>query len=551
MRDVFQFMRLCGLLAVVGLVKAEDVKVALTAAEQAWVHDHPVVRFGYDPAWPPFSYRDGAGAIAGIDREILDRLSVRLGVKFSPVDSHSWPEAYENAKNGGADFLVSTVSTEERSRFFIFSRPYASFPMAIIARMESPALRSLDQLNGKTIAAARGYVGIEALRRDYPQINIEIFDTLDLAFLAVSQGGADAVATNIPNASYIIRSLGLANLKVAGVMPYLFPLSYAVRRDEPMLLEIMNKGVDSLGMRERQEIIAPWVKLDYENIVRWDYVMRWGIALVMAVALVLGLILWRHLSLRSELEKRLRIQRELEAAHAHLEQLNEEKSGLIRMAAHDLRNPLTGIIMNLDMVRMGVRAGNSTGEPFERIDRLVGQMTHMIRNLLDVEALEDGSRRLKIEPLGLAAAVQETLAVLKPVAERKEILLRMETPKAIIGAFADRAALHQIIDNLVSNALKYSSTQKEVVVTVAEPREGRVCLRVRDQGPGIKPEERPRLFHKYTCLSARPTGGETSTGLGLAIVKQLVTAMNGRVWFDPPAEGGACFVVELPVAVMV
>jgi len=547
MRDIFQLLRACSLcwvVAAAGLLKAEDVRVKLTDAERAWVQAHPVVRFGYDPGWPPFSYRDENAAFAGIDREFLDRLAARLGVKFVPVDSRSWPEAYDNAKAGGADFLVSTSESEERAKVFVFTRPYASFPMAIIARTDAPALHSLDELNGRKVAAARGYVGTDTLQRDYPRIEIEVFDTLDLAFVAVSQGKADAVATNIANAHYVVRNLGLANLKVAGVMPYLFQLRYAVRRDEPVLRDILDKGVASLNLREREAIIAPWVKLDYTDIVRWDYLMRWAGALTGLAALVGGLIMWRHLSLRSELEKRLRIQKELEAAHARLERLNEEKSGLMRMAAHDLRSPLTGITMCIDMMR--IDPGRPAREAFDRVEALVNQMAHMIRNLLDVEALEDGSRRLQIEPLDLAASVRETLSALRPVAERKRIVLRMEMTADALEVLADRAALFQVMENLVSNALKYSSPETEIVVEIGALHDGRACLRVQDQGPGIKPEEMPRLFQKYTCLSARPTGGEPSTGLGLAIVKQLVTAMGGRVWCESPATGGACFVVELP-----
>lgn len=518
----------------------------MTAAELAWVRAHPVVHFGYDPGWPPFSYRDENAAFAGIDREFLDRLATRLGLKFMPVDSRSWPEAYENAKAGGADFLVSTSESEERAKSFVFTRPYASFPMAIITRTDSPALHSLEELNGQKVAAARGYVGNDTLRRDYPRIEIEIFDTLDLAFLAVSQGKAAAVATNIANAHYVVRNLGLANLKVAGVMPYLFQLRYAVRHDEPVLRDILDKGVASLDQREREAIISPWVKLDDTDVVRWDYLVRWAGALTTLAGLAGGLILWRHLSLRSELEKRLRIQRDLEAAQTRLQRLNEEKSGLMRMAAHDLRSPLTGINMSLGMMRL--ESGPPSREAFDRIEGLVNQMAHMIRNLLDVEALEDGSRRLQIEPLGMAAAVQETLASLRPVAERKRIVLRMEMKALALAALADRAALHQVIENLFSNALKYSPPETEIVVESGVSREGSVYMRVKDQGPGIKPEEMPRLFQKYTCLSARPTGGEPSTGLGLAIVKQLVIAMGGRVWCESPTAGGACFVVELPAA---
>jgi signal transduction histidine kinase len=85
-----------------------------------------------------------------------------------------------------------------------------------------------------------------------------------------------------------------------------------------------------------------------------------------------------------------------------------------------------------------------------------------------------------------------------------------------------------------------------VTIEVEPGLHGTLVLRVRDQGPGITRDEMPRLFQKYVCLSARPTGGEQSTGLGLAIVKQLVTTMGGTVWCESTPGHGAVFIVELP-----
>lgn len=532
------------LLAALEPAGGAEARIELTDTEKAWIKAHPAVRFGYDPGWGPFSYRDPHGEFAGIDADFLKLIGQRLGLTFKPMHSNSWPEAYETARAGGVDFLVSTAEAEGREQDFIFTRPYNSFPMAYVTRHDSPALISLDQLHGKRMAGVEGYVEVAVLAREHPEIKRLMVGSMEEAFLAVASGRADAVATNIANANYIIKSLGLSNLKIAGVAPYLFDLRYAVRKDQPVLRDLLDKGVASLSAKDRQDIVGPWVGVDYVRIIRWDYVVRWVAGGVLVAGAFLAVMFWHNRSLRKELAERTRVQRELEATQRRLEELNEEKTGLMRMAAHDLRNPLNGLMLNVEI--LAEHADPKDREPLDRIMLLAHQMIHMIRNLLDVQALEDGRRRLKIEPVDVTAEVDEVMTAMQTVAGRKRITLTTQFARTAPRALADRAALKQVLNNLVGNAVKYSPFDREVVVEVEPALGGKLVLRVRDQGPGITADEMPRLFQKYVCLSARPTGGEQSTGLGLAIVKQLVTTMGGRVWCESKAGQGSVFIAELP-----
>lgn len=546
-RTLQPFARIClGLWLLACFARAAEPKIELTDTEKTWIAQHPVVRFGYDPAWGPFCYRDANGDFAGIDRDFLKLLEQRLGLSFQPVHSASWNEAYEGTKAGAADFLVSTAEDESRRKDFLFTRPYNSFPLVLVSRHDSPTVLSTGQLRDRRVALVEGYVGTLTLMRDEPQIQPVMVRSIEEAFLAVASGRADVAMTNIANANYIIKSLGLTNLKIAGVLPYLFDLRYAVRRDQPVLHDILEKGVASLSTQDRQKIVGPWMSVDYVRIVRWDYVIRWVIGGIAVAAAFIGVMIWHNRSLRAELGHRARIQRELEATQRRLEELNEEKTGLMRMAAHDLRNPLNGLMLNIEI--LSENAAPKDREQLDRMMMLAHQMIHMIRNLLDVQALEDGRRRLQLEPVDVSQEVNDTLAAMETLAERKRIALDTRFAPTAPLALADRPALRQVLNNLVSNAVKYSPFDRTVTVEV-EPGAGKkLVIRVRDQGPGIAPDEMPRLFQKYVCLSARPTGGEQSTGLGLAIVKQLVTTMGGTVRCESKPGEGAVFIVELPTA---
>ena len=119
---------------------------------------------------------------------------------------------------------------------------------------------------------------------------------------------------------------------------------------------------------------------------------------------------------------------------------------------------------------------------------------------------------------------------------------------ADLTILADRGALRQISDNLLSNAVKYSPSGANVRLSASRVAPDRVRFEVSDEGPGIRDDEKPRLFQRYTCLSARPTAGEPSTGLGLSIVHELVAHLGGRVWCESEPGRGSTFLVELPAA---
>ncbi|HYP16256.1 MAG TPA: ATP-binding protein, partial [Opitutus sp.] len=113
---------------------------------------------------------------------------------------------------------------------------------------------------------------------------------------------------------------------------------------------------------------------------------------------------------------------------------------------------------------------------------------------------------------------------------------------------ADRAALEQVLDNLVSNALKFSPAGKSVKLIVGQTPDQRGECRVIDEGPGFTEHDKQQIFRRYRRLSARPTGGEPSTGLGLSIVKKLMQDMRGDLNFESVAGHGATFILTFPPA---
>jgi signal transduction histidine kinase len=243
------------------------------------------------------------------------------------------------------------------------------------------------------------------------------------------------------------------------------------------------------------------------------------------------------------------IRRELAKRTAELEKLNEQKNQFLGMAAHDLRNPLGSILGFSQFLQR--KAGSRLTEEEMRFISVIQEnskfMLRLVEDLLDISNIESGRLRLDLEEADLASLVDDRMQLHRPIAETKGIGLRFEADGELPAVTVDRLRIGQVIDNLLSNALKYSPSKSRVVVRIAADGD-EVILSVQDEGPGIPAEEMGMLFEPFSMLSVVSIWGEKSTGLGLAIVRRIVAEHGGRVWADSEVGSGSTFCVSLPAA---
>jgi signal transduction histidine kinase len=252
---------------------------------------------------------------------------------------------------------------------------------------------------------------------------------------------------------------------------------------------------------------------------------------------------------------------EIEMINTQLHEQNEllhehdrEKNVLLGIVAHDLKNPLTGIALSVEMLQSmrHQMTPDKINAKLSGIEQTVERMRKIIGDLLDVNALESGTMSLIIKPCDMRSIVRRTIDDYIAPASRKDIFILYTPPEVPCIVMLDEERLSSILDNIISNAVKYSPQEKNIhiALTVIEsPIACRVRLSVRDEGQGMTDDDMSKLFGKFMKLSARPTAGEHSTGLGLSIAKKLVEAMHGTIWCESVYGEGATFFVEFPMLV--
>lgn len=233
-----------------------------------------------------------------------------------------------------------------------------------------------------------------------------------------------------------------------------------------------------------------------------------------------------------------------------LKEANELKDEFLGIASHDLRNPLNNI---LNLGTIIEEEPELPAKEIEQIGRHIKnislQMFKLIDNLLTSAAIGMGDFKINYEDVDIVQIVKSILNQYYKTAEKKRVKINFESDLTRLLVNTDGNLIIQVIDNLFSNAVKFSPMDKNITVRVHDNSNKDNCflIEIQDEGPGFSGDDRLRLFSRFGKLSARPTGNESSTGLGLFIVKKYIDALNGRISCISEKGKGALFVLEIPI----
>ena len=231
-----------------------------------------------------------------------------------------------------------------------------------------------------------------------------------------------------------------------------------------------------------------------------------------------------------------------------LRELNEDKSFMMSVVAHDLKSPLNQINGLANVIKLeSDRLSESQVECLDNIDSASTRLKNLIDKILEGRNANKLSKNLQVETIDIDKMAVDVVNDFNTVANLKDISLHAKNNKNGSKVKADKLYLRQVLDNLMSNAIKFSPPGEEVELALNEDGDSIVAT-IKDHGPGIGADEQDKLFKEYAILSAKPTGNESSTGLGLAIAKNYVEQMGGKIWCESKKGQGASFKVSLAKA---
>jgi signal transduction histidine kinase len=240
--------------------------------------------------------------------------------------------------------------------------------------------------------------------------------------------------------------------------------------------------------------------------------------------------------------------RRLSAQWLRLQRANGFKNEILGTVAHDLKNPLGVILGRTEMLTELIGAGSSKESITAQVEHIrdaTKRLTSMVDHLISDAMADAFDITIRREPVDIAALVSEVAEANKPSAMNKQQVIAVSAPPDRF-TMCDSDRMREAIDNLISNAIKYSPIGGKIALLVTHD-DAHTVIRVTDEGAGLSPEDLGRLFGRFQRLSAKPTAGESSTGLGLSIVKRIIDMHGGKVIADSAGPGqGSTFAIVLP-----
>ncbi len=240
---------------------ARDIEpLSFSEEELKWISDHPVIRFSIDPGFTPFEFISSKNEFEGLSADFMDLITRKTGIRFELILYKTWSESIQAVKDKKIDLLPCIGDAKARRSFLSFSEPYLEFARVIVTALDSD-MKALDDFTDMKVAV-QADSSHHSFLTEQTRIKPVLYETYRECLLAVSRGEVDAAVGNLAVTTQLMRELSLTNIMMAGyASPEPQSLSMGVRRDWPELTGILNKTLQSMSMRERNNIFAKWLPL--------------------------------------------------------------------------------------------------------------------------------------------------------------------------------------------------------------------------------------------------------------------------------------------------
>lgn len=557
----------------------ERLADTLTGAERSWLAAHPVVRYSASPIGGPMAFVGTGGHAAGIAVQALEQVGRITGLRFEPVWQQD-PGAREAALRDGTVLLVPAVTADlpppdaggmresgRRARRLQPSLPYLITPWVITTHAANGAIRDATGLAGMRIAVRRNSRGLAERLAQVPNATIIRTSSTTEAYRMVAYGQADAAVDTLTCAHYMVRYAFAPWLRVAAPLgPQPAAIGFGVSPAAPQLRMILNKALAAIPPTHWDALQAGWAPaapmpaaMPASAQVRqgrrpWLLTCSLGTLLWMTAMGACAVALHRHgrriARAASTLHRRLGTARpasrrsaagmrpSADGGHRGPSPClgasagpspDADRLSLLATICHEIRTPMHAVIGILDLLKHKTAIHGEARHYIDTAHDCAKSLVALVGDLLDMARLEAGRMEIRPEPVQLDTLLQQWVQAFRPLAASRGLRIRLQLGTLRARRHrADPQRLRQVVGNLLSNAIKFSG-HGDITVKLESAGEDvdreTVRIVVRDRGPGIAPDQMPRLFEPF--YRAAEAGATSGTGLGLSISRQLARQMGG------------------------
>ncbi len=489
----------------------------------SYVNKKQELKVCINPNWTPIEFIKDRKP-QGISIDTLEIIGKDIGLKLKYIETISWSQSQQFLKDKKCDILPSAIKTDKRLEYANFTKPYLKYALAIITTNDKPLVANIDALKSKTMARKKSSGLIPKMKKRYPNIRIIENHNYGESFKMVSNGTVDFTISTLPVFAYNKNKYNLNNLHIAGGSHIKYNLSIAVRKDDTILLNLLNKSLEKIDSKTHNIIYEKWTKNQVEFITDYTVVFYISLLAFIIISIISYLLLkqkrlQRNLSeLNKTLESRIKIEvnknREKDSAMFHQSRL-AQMGEMLAMIAHQWRQPLSAISSTNSAINLKAQLGTLDNDTAIIFTNKITQYTQYLSSTIDDFRKFFKSDKEKSDTT-YNKLVADTLQIIEVSISNHDIKLIVNTNSDKIVTTYDNE-IKQVLLNLIKNAEDVLIDRKiDNPIIVVESIDNQIT--VSDNAGGVPIDIIDKIFEPYFSTKLKKDG----TGLGLYMSKTII-----------------------------
>jgi len=541
--------------------------------EKKYLQKHKVIKMCNNPNWEPIEFAEHGdmNKMAGIAIDTIHKIEQQLNVKFQTIHTTSWTQSQQYLKEKKCDILPAAIKTQKREKYANFTQPYLNLPLAIFTAKDKPLVNGLSDIIEETWSRQKGSGLIHYMQKEYPNNKLTITNNVNEAFQFVNNGTTYFTIASLPIATNVISKYQLDNLQIAGYSNIMYKLSIAVRDDDLILRDILDKTLKKISKKEHRDILKAWVNTDDKPLFSTTLLRN-----IFIILFIIALFLFYRQYLLKKTNSNLKNlvdekTHELKELNLNLEvriekaiHENREKDKLLdaqsKMAsmgemigniAHQWRQPLSVISTGVTGMQLQKEYELLDDNQFNKTCDMINENAqYLSKTIDDFKNFIQGDRTRHIFNIFDSLKTFTHLVEGSIKENNIEVILNADKELTIESYENELAQCFINIFNNSKDALKDKNIQDKLIIFTCYTRKDTLIIDIQDNAEGISDDIIEKVFEPYFTTKHKSQG----TGLGLNMTyKLIVDGMDGNITVENKEfihnkrkYNGALFQITLP-----
>ena len=536
----------------------------LSEAEKRYAIDHNLLTFPIDDkGLPPYVIPNSFTNITerGLVIDLTNIITEKTGLLFRPLYVENKKIAIKSLNDNHVDILLNIDVSATQQQEFAYTVPYLTRQYSIFYRRDYYLTTSLDELNDESIAIVKNVNPADSILTMLPNATIKEYQTIEKAILAVSRGEVNAYIGRSLTTAYLIKEKRLSNLTGQPIPAFNdnAQFTFATLNENTDLILLLNRTIKSISANKIDNLVAKWNMTNFNNRNIKEGVdvayqqASYVLAGISGTCLIIFWIYYRQLRLRKMAQQKAEQALVIaEEARKEAEKSAQAKITFLARMSHEIRTPMNGVFGMAEALSF-TPLNIEQQDLLDTLKNSARNLLALLNDVLDFSKMDAGKLTLESVSVNFHQLTKNIMASFIQTSKKEQLALALDIDEEISHCyFTDPTRLTQVLNNLISNAMKFTEKGSICISINLEQRKespnttyDTLRFSVKDTGIGIAKKNQALLFTPFKQADVEVTRKYGGTGLGLSICQEIVNAMGGKIALESVEGCGSDFSFSL------